>query len=190
VRRLARFDRRHSRISTTRRAKLVRPSALVAATGSSAGGGQQSVATPQAARGWARPPCRHFKTQSCCCLGSAFEVAKNPYGERCGACASALQRDARVVRRVAGGLSDAAAAVLRASLRRRRHRVAPAAPLQRAPGEFSAPPHVTCTRNASGSRCATSLHRYIRHAFATAMRPLAADSPPAAPLIRFTCQTS
>ena len=42
---------------------------------SSAGGGQQSVATPQATRGWARPPCRHFKTLSCCCLGSALEVA-------------------------------------------------------------------------------------------------------------------
>jgi hypothetical protein len=26
---------------------------------------QQSVATPQAARGWAYPPCRHFKIQSC-----------------------------------------------------------------------------------------------------------------------------
>jgi hypothetical protein len=37
---------------------------------------QQSVTTLQAARGWARPPCRHFKTQSCCCLGSAFEVAQ------------------------------------------------------------------------------------------------------------------
>jgi hypothetical protein len=36
---------------------------------------QQSVATPHAARGWARPPCRHFKTQSCFCAGSAFEVA-------------------------------------------------------------------------------------------------------------------
>jgi hypothetical protein len=24
---------------------------------------------PEAARGWARPPCRHFKNQSCCCLG-------------------------------------------------------------------------------------------------------------------------
>ena len=36
---------------------------------------QQSVATQQAARGWVRPPCRHFKNQSCCCLGSAFEVA-------------------------------------------------------------------------------------------------------------------
>jgi hypothetical protein len=31
---------------------------------------------PQAARGRARPPCRHFKIQSCCCLGSAFEVSK------------------------------------------------------------------------------------------------------------------
>ena len=27
------------------------------------------------ARGWTRPPCRHFKIQSCCCLGSTFEVA-------------------------------------------------------------------------------------------------------------------
>ena len=26
---------------------------------------QQSVATPQATRGWARPPCRHFKIQYC-----------------------------------------------------------------------------------------------------------------------------
>jgi hypothetical protein len=33
------------------------------------------VATPQAARGWAHPPCRHFKNQSCCCLGCALEVA-------------------------------------------------------------------------------------------------------------------
>jgi hypothetical protein len=30
---------------------------------------------PHAARGWARPPCRPFKIQSCCCLGSAFELA-------------------------------------------------------------------------------------------------------------------
>jgi hypothetical protein len=29
----------------------------------------------RAARGWAHPPYRHFKIQSCCCLGSAFEVA-------------------------------------------------------------------------------------------------------------------
>jgi hypothetical protein len=34
-----------------------------------------SVATPQTARGWARPPCTHFNIQSCCCLGSASEVA-------------------------------------------------------------------------------------------------------------------
>ena len=32
---------------------------------SSAGGEQQSVATPQAARGWSRPSCRPFKIQSC-----------------------------------------------------------------------------------------------------------------------------
>jgi hypothetical protein len=36
---------------------------------------QQSVATPHAARGRVRPPCRHSKIQSCCFLGSAFEVA-------------------------------------------------------------------------------------------------------------------
>jgi hypothetical protein len=42
------------------------------------GGEQQSVATAQAARGWARPPFRHFKIQSFCCLGSAFEVAFQP----------------------------------------------------------------------------------------------------------------
>jgi hypothetical protein len=36
---------------------------------------QQSVATPQAARGCARPPCGHFKIQSCCCLGSSLEAA-------------------------------------------------------------------------------------------------------------------
>jgi hypothetical protein len=32
---------------------------------SNTGGEQQSVATAQALRGWARPPCRHFKIQSC-----------------------------------------------------------------------------------------------------------------------------
>jgi hypothetical protein len=36
---------------------------------------QKSVLTPQAARGWYHPPCGHFKSQSCCCLESAFEVA-------------------------------------------------------------------------------------------------------------------
>jgi hypothetical protein len=35
----------------------------------------QSVSTAQAASGWARPLSRHFKIQSCCCLGSPFEVA-------------------------------------------------------------------------------------------------------------------
>ena len=30
---------------------------------------QQSVATPQAARGWTHPPYRHFKIQSCFSLG-------------------------------------------------------------------------------------------------------------------------
>jgi hypothetical protein len=51
-------------------------------------GFQQQVdsgATPaEAARGWARPPCRPFKNQSWCCLGSAFEVAafkpQKPFG--------------------------------------------------------------------------------------------------------------
>jgi hypothetical protein len=32
---------------------------------SRAGGEKQSVATPQAARGWAGPPCRRFKSPSC-----------------------------------------------------------------------------------------------------------------------------
>ena len=32
---------------------------------SSVGGEQRSVATPQAARGWARPPCRHNMIHSC-----------------------------------------------------------------------------------------------------------------------------
>jgi hypothetical protein len=41
---------------------------------SSAGGEQQSVATPHTARGWTCPPCRHFNIQSCCCLGPAFEA--------------------------------------------------------------------------------------------------------------------
>jgi hypothetical protein len=37
---------------------------------------QQSVATPQAARGWACPPCRHLKIQSWVCgaaLGGKLE---------------------------------------------------------------------------------------------------------------------
>jgi glutamate synthase domain-containing protein 1 len=32
---------------------------------SSTSGEQETVATPHAARGWAHPPCRHFKNQSC-----------------------------------------------------------------------------------------------------------------------------
>jgi hypothetical protein len=32
-----------------------------------------SVATPQASERMGSPPCRHFKIQSCFCLGSAFE---------------------------------------------------------------------------------------------------------------------
>jgi hypothetical protein len=43
--------------------------------------GEQSVATPQAARCWARPPCRHFKTQSCHCLGSGNELPL--FGSQC-----------------------------------------------------------------------------------------------------------
>jgi hypothetical protein len=39
------------------------------------GGEQQSVATAQATREWARLPCRHFKNQSCFFPGSALEVA-------------------------------------------------------------------------------------------------------------------
>ena len=39
---------------------------------SSLGGEQQSVATPQAARGRARLPRRHFKNLSCLCLWCAF----------------------------------------------------------------------------------------------------------------------
>jgi hypothetical protein len=35
----------------------------------SVSGEQQSVATPQAARGWAHQPCTHLKIQSCCRLG-------------------------------------------------------------------------------------------------------------------------
>jgi hypothetical protein len=43
----------------------VLPQPARAAPALSVCGEQQSVATPQAARGWARPPCRHFKIQSC-----------------------------------------------------------------------------------------------------------------------------
>jgi hypothetical protein len=39
--------------------------------------GDRAVATPQAARGWTDPACRHSISNPCCCLGSAFEVA-NP----------------------------------------------------------------------------------------------------------------
>ena len=39
----------------------------------------ESSRYPQAARVWARPPFRHFKIQSCCCLGSSggFPNPKN-----------------------------------------------------------------------------------------------------------------
>ena len=52
--------------------------ALQISASSTAPGGvpnQWSVATPQAASGWARPPCRLFKIQSCERLGCAFEAA-------------------------------------------------------------------------------------------------------------------
>jgi hypothetical protein len=62
-------------------------------------------ATPHAARGWVHPPSSHFKIQSCCCLGSAFEVAaflptrlqrshsRSAEGlERVGACAGGFSR--------------------------------------------------------------------------------------------------
>jgi hypothetical protein len=57
---------------------------LLGLVSSSAGGEQQSVASLQAARGWSHPPCRHFKIQSCCCLGSAFECGgfPNPHSTR------------------------------------------------------------------------------------------------------------
>jgi hypothetical protein len=46
------------------------------------GGERQSVATPQAARGRARPPCRYFKIQSCVRAGSDFSRWK-PYSLTC-----------------------------------------------------------------------------------------------------------
>jgi hypothetical protein len=39
---------------------------------------QQSVATRQTKRGWAPPPCRHFKNQSCCCLALFSRANPNP----------------------------------------------------------------------------------------------------------------
>jgi hypothetical protein len=42
---------------------------------SSSFSGEQEIVATQAARGWAPPPRRHFKNQSCFCLGSAFEEA-------------------------------------------------------------------------------------------------------------------
>jgi hypothetical protein len=44
------------------------------------------VATPQAARGWARPPCRHFKIQSCSALSllsSQIEAHTPPCASTC-----------------------------------------------------------------------------------------------------------
>jgi hypothetical protein len=37
-----------------------------------------SRALLQTARRWARPPCRHFKNQSCCCLGCQKGFASSP----------------------------------------------------------------------------------------------------------------
>jgi hypothetical protein len=56
-------------------ASLPMPHKVRVRVSSNGGGEQQSVATPQAARGWALPPYRHFKIQSCCRPGFAFEVA-------------------------------------------------------------------------------------------------------------------
>jgi hypothetical protein len=48
---------------------------------------RQSVATPQAVRRWARPPCRHIKIQYCCCLGSGSRWRSTPnLGHNPGAC--------------------------------------------------------------------------------------------------------
>jgi hypothetical protein len=46
---------------------------------------QQSVATPQAARGWTHPPCRHIKIQSCCVVVN-FSEPPPPCGEAVCVC--------------------------------------------------------------------------------------------------------
>jgi hypothetical protein len=53
---------------------------------------QQSVATPQAARGWARPSGRRFKNQSCSSLGSAFEPAESRLARTAGPRARSRER--------------------------------------------------------------------------------------------------
>jgi hypothetical protein len=53
---------------------LTSPTVASPSFGFRAGGEQQSVATPRSLGGWDSLPCRHFKDQSCFCLGSAFEV--------------------------------------------------------------------------------------------------------------------
>jgi hypothetical protein len=50
--------------------------------GESFGGEQKSVATAQAARGLARPPCRHFKIQSFFCPASASRRLSKPHPSR------------------------------------------------------------------------------------------------------------
>jgi hypothetical protein len=72
-------------------------------SGCQPGGEQQSVVTPHTARGWAHPPCIHVKIQSCCCLGSAFEVAETPNPRS---------------RTVTGGATDARAPLRSPSLQR------------------------------------------------------------------------
>jgi hypothetical protein len=66
-------------------ARRVRRSPRVSVSSEQLSGEQESVATPQVARGWARPPCRNFKIQSCCCLGplsSALRFLQNERSNR------------------------------------------------------------------------------------------------------------
>jgi hypothetical protein len=72
------------------------PTLWASVSSSAPGGEQQSVATPQAARGWARPPCRHFKNQSCCCVGSASHHPQVNLKSSTVVCVSLSQRSAVV----------------------------------------------------------------------------------------------
>ena len=67
----------YSRTSTLARCAQRRgdPASRPQRLGTSVGLGFPSVATPQAARGWARPPCRRFKTQLLVPWVCFFEVA-------------------------------------------------------------------------------------------------------------------
>jgi hypothetical protein len=59
---------------------------------------QRSVANPQAVRRWARPPCRHIKIQSCCCLGSVRGEDQNPnLGHNPGGCCCRPLQGARAL---------------------------------------------------------------------------------------------